>query len=143
MRLAFGSKPNFRRRISCRTAALHNPGDTRKIAPCRFHGETPGPSQCGHRLGLGVPHFKRENATRFQQARECIDNDAVSIKSVGAPIEREVRLKARHLWREARDFGGRDVGRIGEDEIETLVNRLGPIALAKLAAVSEVQRLSI
>ena len=64
----------------------HNSWDTGQIALRRFRTQTLRFGQGGYGLSLTATHLERENATRFQQARERIDNDAVSIKAVSATL---------------------------------------------------------
>src|SRR5262245_38570535 len=48
-----------------------------------------------------------------------------------------------HFWRETRDLSGRDVRRIGHDDVKAALNRLEPVAGDQVHPISEAQRLRV
>ena len=71
------------------------------------------------RRRLAGAEFDDQSAARRQAAPGIVGGDrAIAVEPIGPAVERRARIEVAHLGRKRRDLGGRDIGRIGDDEIE-------------------------
>jgi len=74
--------------------------------------------QCGHGRRLPGAEFDDENAVGREQRGHCGGNRAKAVEPVGTAVEGLPGIEITHLRLEGIDFGGRDVGRVADHEIE-------------------------
>src|ERR1700741_2379961 len=108
----------------------HNNAGNASEVPSRFRcGQTRCFSHGHHGFGLAEAHFERECAAGLQQTGQRCGYDAGRREAVGAAVQRRTWFEFRDLRGEVVDVRRWYVGRIRDNEIETLVETLGPMAL--------------
>ena len=102
---------------------------------CIADGDQTFYAALAYELARGTPC--REQPTRAQQPEEVRCDGAVGHKSVTAAVERSSRVVIPDFRRQFRDGLGGDIGRIGDDGIETAGDRPGPIPDREMRAPGE------
>ncbi|SEF52624.1 hypothetical protein SAMN04488115_101368 [Bosea lathyri] len=80
---------------------------------------------------LPGPYLQNHNTARRQQTRELLCKNTVRIEPIAAAIKRKTRIMIAHLDRKSRNIACRNIGRVGDDEIESALQPLDPIALTE------------
>lgn len=78
--------------------------------------------------------LQHQDGIRRENARHAARQSAVGVETVTPARQRQMRVMLANLARQVGDLALRNVGRVGDDEIEPPVQRPGPIALAKARA---------
>src|SRR4029079_12043416 len=97
----------------------------------------------GDRVGLSLAELHDQSSARRQQPRRVVNDDAISVETVGAAIERKPWIVISHLRRELADVVARNVGRIGDDEVEWSAQRGRIFTRDELAAVRKAEPLCV
>ena len=71
-----------------------------------------------HRIGLSGPSSTTRIPSGSKDARCIRDHRAIAIEPVSAAVEREPRIVVANFRLQPRDLAARDIGRVGNDEIE-------------------------
>ena len=122
-------------RSGLRSSARGIPAKSLRAAPDRQSGIG---KQRANRRFLARPQFHDQPAARRQQTAGVMGNGAVTIKAVGAAVERKRRVVVAHLRRKRGDIAVRHVRRVGDDQIERTLQR--PAAISQATKVQRDAR---
>ena len=113
--------------LSCKWKAL----DSTQVFP-DFDVVQSGLSQkFGNYLALLMPHFQRNDSLGAEMIEAFAGKASQEIKSVFATEKSHFRV-VQHLWLEGIPLGFRNVGEIGDDQVEDSVDFVEKITLYEL-----------
>ena len=75
-----------------------------------------------------MPGFHNERAAVRKQPRRLRNERAIGVKSVGAAVQRAMRIVIADLDGETGDFRRADIGRVRHDEVEAARQRRRMVA---------------
>jgi hypothetical protein len=90
-----------------------------------------------------VPKFKNRNRVFREHPAEVFENRPIAIETVGAAIECRGWIVNTDLSVKVPDIVGRDIWRIGDDEVEWSPQRATPIATNQVRAFADAERSQI
>lgn len=101
--------------------------DTTQIGGTRDERKPPSTEKILDAIRLADSDFQSHPTTLVQVRSSLIRNHPVGIESVASAVECEHRIILRDFPRQRLQILRRDIGRIGDDEIECLLNPRQPV----------------
>lgn len=97
-----------------------------KIAGQRQIGHARRRQNLQHGLALRRANLEEERAPRLNDPAERASDGAVGVEPILAAVERDARIVAPDFRLEIFDLAARNIGRIGDDDIEISHERIVP-----------------